>query len=142
MRQGSGNRRRQQNADHLLAPPARAQTPGKENGPRQHRDEAKTRGSPIGHGEAKRVAASSLNEGTRERLHIAPAAQESIDTQFLNNLAHLLRRGRRRQRLSEGDANRIRNTPRELPEKAAAGKTEDGAPDAINIYGNDGCIRT
>src|SRR5271165_4019098 len=86
------------------------------------------------------IAASRSQEGARERPAIAAAALESVNAKLLHGLADFGGGGCRGQRLPEGDAHRIRDGARAFPEEAAAGKTENGAPDAVEIDGDDGNV--
>ena len=79
-------------------------------------------------------------ERTRKRLHVAPPALECVDTQFLHRPANLRGRGGRRQWFAKCDAYGIGDAARPFPEKASTGKTEDRAPDAVQVHRNDGDV--
>ena len=73
-------------------------------------------------------------------MHALLAARERFRAEILHGQADFLRRGRRGQGLSKSDSHGIRNLARKFPEKFAARKTEDRAPHAVQIHGNDGNV--
>ena len=70
-------------------------------------------------------------------MHALLAPSERFRAKVLHGAADILRGRCRRHGLAERDAHGVRNTPREFPEKTPAGKTEDRAPHAIQVHGDD-----
>ncbi len=72
---------------------------------------------------------------------VAPApADECVAAQFHDRLAHFPGAGRRLHRLAERHGDRQRHAPRPFPEELAVLEAEDAAPDAVQMYRDNGHV--
>ena len=138
--QRARHRGRQQHPNHFLPLPVFAQTPRQNQSAYERRETIQLGPLSIGHGEPQRMPSRRIGKRFRKRVHALLASFERFRTEILHHAAHFLRSRRGWQRLPKRDANGIRNPPRELPEKAPARKTENRAPDAVEIYGDNGHV--
>ena len=135
--QRARHRRRQQQADHLLARPDFPQPPRQEDRPHERGTEAHFGGWRIGHRKAERMAAGRPHERAVQRFHVRFAMLPRLGHEFLHALPHLERRRRMRQRLAEVHRHAIGNPARQLPEEAPLLEAEDAAPHAVQRHGDD-----
>ena len=135
--QRAGDGRRQEDADHFLPGPMRAQAAGEKNDLGQRPTEAQVRHPGVRHREAERAAAGALDEGAMKGLHRLAPVRPGLGVQFLNRGAHLEGRRGGGHWFAETDRDRIRDAPRHLPEETALLVAEDAAPHAVETDGND-----
>ena len=89
----AGDGRRQEDADHFLPGPMRAQASGEEDDLGQRAAEAQLRHPGVRHREAERAAAGALHEGAMQGLHGLAPVRPGLGVQFLDRGAHLESRG-------------------------------------------------
>ena len=135
--QRARHRRRQQYADHALPRPDAPQTPGQENGSHERGIKIHFRILRVSHGKAQGMLAGGMHEGDGQRTHPRLPMLPGPDEEFLDGGTHLERRGRVRQRPAVVDGDRIRQPPRQFPQKPAFLETEDAAPHAVEADRND-----
>ncbi len=131
------DRRRQQQADHLLARPDLPQPPRQEDGPHERGSEAHFGGLRVGHREPERMAAGRPHKRAVQRFHVRLPMLPGFRHEFLHALPHLERGRRMRQRLPEVHRDAIGNLARHLPDEAPLLETENAAPHAIQRHRDD-----
>ena len=129
--------RRQENADHFLSCPNRAEPSREEDGARQRRTESQFRNAPVGHEEPPRMMAGLAHERAVDRHHQFLAMLPRLGVEFLHGLAHFKRSRGRRHRFAEADGHGIGDVARHFPEEASLLEAEDAAPHVVETHGND-----
>src|SRR6266404_7258882 len=72
-----------------------------------------------------------------QRAHVFLAARKRCSAQILDSMPRFCRTRGGWQWLTKSDAHRIRNMPRQLPQKSPARETEDGAPHSVEVHRNN-----
>src|SRR5580704_16441116 len=83
------------------------------------------------------MAPRRIEECPRQRPHLRLAPLEGFRSEVLHGLARFLCRRRGRQWRAKRYAHGIRQVARQFPEEAAARKTENGAPHAVEVHWDD-----
>src|SRR5262249_60730644 len=94
----------------------------------------------VRHSEPQRMTASGPDKGSLNRFHPVLPISEGFRGELLNGIAHMDRTGLRCHGEAKADSHGIRKLPRHFPEETSALKTEDAAPQAVEVGGDDGCI--
>ena len=81
-----------------------------------------------------------LDEGSGERALDGVAMGEGLSAESHDCLADFISRRGAWKRRPEADRDRVRDAARPLEKELAALEAEDASPDAIQVYGNDGCL--
>ena len=86
--------------------------------------------------------ARGIDERAVERAHASLAVLVGFGVQLLHRLANLEGRGRCGKRLAETYRDGVGDAPGKFPEEAPPFKTEDAAPHAVKIDGNNRRVQT
>src|SRR5262249_38790667 len=132
-----GDRRWQQDANHLLSAPNRAKPACQKNCARERAAESHLWSASIRHGEAKRMPPRRLHKRAMQRSHVTFSQFVSVCAQFLHSLPNFLRGSGGRHRLSICHCDRIGKPARQLPQKSSSFKAEERAPYSAKVHWND-----
>src|SRR3989338_1617771 len=83
------------------------------------------------------MAVGGAREGAVERPHLLAVVAVGFGPEFLDRLADFGVGGARGHRRTEANGNTIGDAPWHFPEEASFLETEDAAPDAGQVDGND-----
>src|SRR5947209_11852784 len=136
--EGSGDGRRKQDADILLAAPDGGEAASEEERLR-HRGEIRERlgDARIRHAEAERVRACHLEEAAMQRHHALFVVGEGVGVEFGDALTYVFGAAGRCHLRAEADGDGIRHFLGYLPEELGALEAEDGSPE-VEVDGDDG----
>jgi hypothetical protein len=128
----TGHRGGQENADHLFVATAMPCPTRQQQAAGERTAVGEFAASGISHGKSRPVPARGADEALRQRCR----GSAGLCAEFLDRLPHLPGRGGRGHRLAERNRDRIRDAPRQFPEKAPTLEAEDAAPHALQMHGD------